>query len=269
MQQRGYDAIRGPQTFTTHEDVGVLVDGFVRPVLLMPYNYPYYASLIEGAGFEKSMDMYSFHMSRELSGDSGLTDRLKRITESVKKRNKIVIRPIERKRLHEEFELFKELYNTAWDKNWGFVPMTPRELDNMVESLGQFFDPDFAFFAEVEGDPAGFVMGVPDFNQVLKKAAPRPGVPEIVSLARAGWYWKINPVIDWVRIPLLGVKEDYRNRGVDVTLYWSILEACLNSPRIHHADGGWILASNDNMVKVAKNMGLEIYKTHRLYERRL
>ena len=269
VKARAYDAIRGPQTFTTHEECGLLIDGFIRPALLMPYNHPYYQQLVENAGFHKNMDVYSFHMSRAQSSDSRLTDRLQRITQSVMKRNKIVIRPIDRKRLRQEFELFKELYNSAWDKNWGFVPMTPRELDAMVVSLGQFFDPDFAFFAEVDGDPAGFVLGIPDFNQVLQKAAPRPGVPEVVSLIRALWHWKVNPVIDWVRIPLLGVKEAYRKKGVDVALYWSILEACVNSPRINHSDSGWILETNDDMVSIAQNMGLEIYKTHRFYEKQL
>src|SRR6185369_4374466 len=110
----------------------------------------------------------------------------------VMKRNKITVRQIDRKRLKEEFVLFKEIYNSAWDKNWGFVPMTPRELDGMVNSLGQFFEPDFAFFAYVEGQPAGFVMAVPDFNQVLEKAKARPGVPELFTLLRALWYWKIR-----------------------------------------------------------------------------
>ncbi len=269
VRERGYDAIRGPQTFTTHEDTGLLVDGFMRPVLLMPYNHPYYQGLVENAGFVKAMDLYSFHMSRDLSRQSGLDNRLRRITESAMKRNKITIRPIDRKRLKEEFVLFKELYNTAWDKNWGFVPMTPRELDNLVASLGQFFDPDFAFFAEVDGEPAGFVLGIPDFNQVLQKANPRPGVPEIFSLLRALYHWKINPVINWMRIPLLGVREEYRQKGVDVALYFGILDACLNHPRIEHADGGWILESNQAMVSIALKMGLDIYKTHRLYEKQL
>ena len=268
VKARGYDAIRGPQTFTTHEECGLLIDGFTRPALLMPYNDTYYQALVENAGFSKNMDVYSFHMSREQSSDTKLTDRLGRITQSAMKRNKITVRPIDRKRLREEFELFKELYNAAWDKNWGFVPMTPRELDAMVESLGQFFDPDFAFFADVEGVPAGFVLGIPDFNQVLKKAAPRPGVPEAISLVRALWHWKVHPAIDWVRIPLLGVKDDYRNKGVDVALYWSILQACINSPRINHSDSGWILETNDDMVSIAQNMGLKIHKTHRFYEKK-
>lgn len=268
VRARGYDAIRGPQTFTTHEECGILIDGFVRPVLLMPYNPPYYARLVENAGFVKAMDLYSFHIDRFRSKDTGLDSRLRRITESAMKRYKITIRPIDRKRLKDEFVLFKELYNAAWDKNWGFVPMSPRELDNLVASLGQFFDPDFAFFADVDGEPAGFVLGIPDFNQVLQKAQPRPGVPEIISLVRALYYWKLNPVIDWMRIPLLGVKEAHRKKGVDVALYFTILDACLNSARIFHADGGWILESNTDMVSIAQNMGLEIYKTHRLFERR-
>jgi GNAT superfamily N-acetyltransferase len=266
VRSRGYNALRGPQTFTTHEDVGLLVDGFMRPSLLMPYNHPYYQKLIENAGLVKKMDLYSFHMSRDQSGDSGLTDRLRRITASVMKRNHITIRPIDRQRLKEEFVLFRELYNTAWDKNWGFVPMTPRELDNLVAGLGQFFNPDFAFFAYIEDEPVGFVLGIPDFNQVLLRANARPGIPEFVTLLRAVWHWKVRPVMDWLRIPLLGVREGYRGKGVDVALYFTILDACLKDPHIHHADGGWILESNADMVKVAQNMGLDIYKTHRLYE---
>src|SRR6185369_10729032 len=138
VKAKGYDAIRGPQTFTTHEDVGVLVDGFTRPVLLMPYNMPYYKTLIEGAGFIKSMDVFSFELSRQGAAEHATGERLERLTKAVMKRNKITVRPIDSKRLKEEFNLFKEIYNAAWDKNWGFTPMTPKELDGMVTSLGQF-----------------------------------------------------------------------------------------------------------------------------------
>lgn len=269
VQARGYDAIRGPQTFTTHEDVGVLVDGFVRPVLLMSYNYPYYAKLIANAGFEKAMDVYSFYLSRQGAIEHATSDRLERLTKAVMKRNKITVRQIDRKRLKEEFVLFKEIYNTAWDKNWGFVPMTPKELDALVKSLGQFFEPDFAFFAEVEGQPAGFIMGIPDFNQVLRLAYPHPGEPEIFTLLKALWYWKINPVIDWVRIPLMGVKEVFRNKGVDAVLYYHVLAALMNSKYVHHSDSGWILEANENMVSIAKSFGSEIYKTHRFYEKKV
>lgn len=267
VKSKGYDAIRGPQSFTTHEDCGLLVDGFTRPVLLMPYNPPYYQKLVENAGFTKAMDIYSFYLSRQGAIEHSTADRLERLTKAVMKRNKITVRQIDRKRLKEEFALFKEIYNAAWDKNWGFVPMTPRELDGLVNSLGQFFEPDFAFFAEVDGQPAGFVMAIPDFNQVLQKAQARPGVPEVFTLLKALWYWKLNPVIDWARIPLMGVKENFRNKGVDAVLYYYVLGALTANPRIQHSDSGWILEANKDMVSIAKSFGSEIYKTHRFYEK--
>lgn len=268
-RSRGQDALRGPQTFTTHEECGLLIEGFGRPVLLMPWNPPRYQRHVERAGLVKHVDMYSFIMSREMSADMGLTERLQRITQQVMKRNKIAIRPFDSKDKAAEFRRFRDLYNDAWDRNQGFVPMTEAELDALVASLGQFLDPDFAFFASVDGEPAGFVLGIPDLNQVLQRAAPRPGVPEPLTLLRAVWHWKLRPVIDTVRIPLLGVREAYRNKGVDVALYYHILEACQAHPRIQQADGGWILESNEAMMSVARNMRLVPYRTHRLYQRRL
>jgi hypothetical protein len=266
VESRGYDAMRGPATFTTHEDVGLLVDGFTRPVLLMPYNYLYYQKLVETAGFEKVMDLNSFYLSRQMQQDKGLFERLERLTTGVMKRNNITIRKIDSKNLKADFKLFKELYNDAWEKNWGFVPMTDAELDATVESLGQFFDADLAFFAFVNGEPAGFVMPIPDFNQVLQKVYPRPGVPEVWSLLKALYYWKLNPVIDWVRTPLFGIKEAYRKKGVDAVLLYYGLKAILGG-RYQHSDSGWILEINQSIIIVLKSIGAEIYKTHRFYQR--
>ncbi len=268
VKAKGFETIRGPQTFTTHEETGLLVDGFTRPILLMPYNKPYYEKLVLGAGFQPVMDTYSFHLSRAQVEENGLLDRLKRITESIMKRNKVTVRQIDRKNLKQEFALFKELYNAAWEKNWSFVPMTDKELDALVASLGQFFDPDLAFFGYVDGEPAGFIMAIPDFNQVLLKAYAKPGTPEFVTLIKALYYWKINPIMDWARVPLMGVKEAYRKKGVDAVLYYHVLEAMLRG-HYQHSDSGWILKINENMVSIAKNFGSQIYKTYRYYEKAL
>jgi GNAT superfamily N-acetyltransferase len=265
---RGYSSIRGPQTFTTHEETGLLVDGFTRPILLMPYNKPYYEKLVLAANYQAIMDTYSFHLSRQQVEENGLAERLERITKAIMKRNHVTIRPIDRHHLKQEFALFKELYNAAWEKNWSFVPMTPKELDALVASLGQFFDPDLAFFGYVDGEAAGFIMAVPDFNQVLLKVYPKPGTPEIISLLKALYYWKISPIIDWARVPLMGVKAEYRKKGVDAVMYHYVLEAMLKG-RYEHSDSGWILGINENMVSIAKNFGSQIYKTYRYYEKAL
>lgn len=269
VKAKGFTIIRGPQTFTTHDETGLLVDGFERPVLLMPYNPPYFEKLILAAGFNPVMDTYSFYLGRKDVEESGLFERLERITSSIMKRNRIRIRQCDRKNLKGEFALFKELYNAAWEKNWGFVPMTPRELDGMVESLGQFFDPDLAFFGYVDNVPAGFILGVPDFNEVLERANAKPGTPEIITLLKALYYWKLNPVIDAARIPLMGVKEEFRKKGVDAAMYYYILRALMNNPRYQHSDSGWILSTNELMVSIAKNFGSRIYRTYRYYEKAL
>jgi GNAT superfamily N-acetyltransferase len=267
VKSRGYDAILGPQSFTTHEECGILVDGFVRPVLLMPYNPPYYQRLVETAGFEKSMDLYSFYLSREGAHEKGTFERLERLTNGIMKRSNITVRPTNAKNLKEDFKLFRELYNAGWEKNWGFVPMTEKELDALVEGLGMFFDPALAFFAFVDGDPAGFVLPVPDFNQVLQKVYPHPGEPEVISLIKALYYWKINPVIDWVRAPLFGIKEEYRKKGLDAVLLYHSLKAILQG-KFNHSDEGWILEVNNPIITVLKSIGTDIYKTHRLYQRK-
>lgn len=268
VRSRGYDAIAGPQTFSTHGDCGILVDGFTRPVLLMPYNYPYYAHMVESAGFNKKEDLYSFHLSKAQALQMGLNEQIQQVVRTLTEQNGITVRPIDRRHLRSEFELFKEIYHGAFNDTGGFFPITERELDHMVTRLGRYFDPDYAFFAHIGDEPVGFVMGVPDFNQVLQKAKPRPGVPEALTLLRAFWYWKVRPTMDWLRVALLGVKTTHRKKGVAVALYGALVEACLKGTKVAHVDCGWISEKNDPMLGIVQRVGLERYKTHRLYEKR-
>lgn len=268
VKGQGYSTMRGPQTFTTHEETGLLVDGFTPPILLMPYNKPYYERLILGAGLQPILDTYSYTLSADKANATGLLDRLKRITDSIMKRNKITVRLINPKALKQDFILFKELYNQAWDKNWGFVPMTPRELDALVASLGQFFDSRLAFFGYVDGVPAGFILAIPDFNEVLYRAQPKPGEPEPLTLIKALYHWKIRPVMQWARVPLMGVKEEFRTKGVDAVLYYHVLDALLKAG-YKYGDFGWILSTNKQMNSIASSFGSEIYKTYRYFERPL
>jgi GNAT superfamily N-acetyltransferase len=123
-------------------------------------------------------------------------------------------------------------------------------------------------FASVNDEPAGFIMAVPDLNQVLKIARPSPAEPELLTLAKVLWHWKVRRIIDGVRVPLMGVKEQFRGRGVDAVMYAHILQAIIDCG-YYHSDSGWILETNEAMVSIAKNFGSRIYKTHRLYEKAL
>lgn len=267
VKARGYPIIRGPQTFTTHEETGLLVEGFTRPMILYPYNKPYYESFVLAAGFEKVMDTLSYYILAAAARDNQLA-RMERITQSIMRRSKISVRPFDVSHKQADFELLKEIYNAAWEKNWGFVPFTEKELDALVKSLGQFFDPRLAFFAYVGDQPAGMIMALPDFNQVLDKARPKPGTPELWTLLKALYYWKVRPVMDWVRVPLLGVKEQFRNRGVDVAMYTYVIDAAIKAGVVH-SDSGWILETNTGTRSVTVNAGGEIYKRYRYFDKQL
>jgi GNAT superfamily N-acetyltransferase len=267
VKAKGYDAIRGPQTFTTHEEVGLLVDGFAPPVLLMTYQLPYYEALIESQpGFIKSMDQYSYYYNWPMVRENKVQDRLDRIATRIMQRGKINIRKLDRKNLRSEFELFKDLYNRAWVANWGFVPMTEKELDALIKGLGLIFDPDLAAFAEIDGKPVGFIIVVPDLNQVLHNVRPRPGVPEIWSLLQTVWHWKVRKVIDRCRVPLMGVVPEHRNKGVDLAMCHHAL-AEVEKKGYQEVDCGWILESNQDMRGFLETLNMDRYRTYRLYEK--
>lgn len=266
VKERGYHAIRGPQSFTTHEETGLLVDGFTPPVLMMPYNPPYYQSLVEPAGFEKVIDIVSMYFHREMDTFPDMAVRLKKIAERTMKRSNITIRNFDTKRKKEEFRLFRDIYNQAWDKNWGFVPMNDKELDALIESLGMFVEKEMAFFAYVGDEPAGFSLAVPDFNEMLKKAYPRPGMPEILTLLQVAWHWKVTKTTRGVRLPLMGVKSEFRDRGVELVMLNTTVQQV--PQQYSHIDCGWILETNQ-LVKMSTKLGANLYKTHRIYEKKL
>ncbi|MGB7340831.1 MAG: hypothetical protein WBC91_18175 [Phototrophicaceae bacterium] len=264
VQSRGYDTIRGPQSFTTHQETGLLVDGFEHPVIEMPYNPPYYQRLLETAGYAKRMDIVSMYLHRDMEATTGTRTRLRKLAEFSRKRYNVTIRQFDSKRKQEEFRLFRQLYNEAWDKNWGFVPMTERELEDLVANLGMLVEPEMAFFAEVDGEPAGFSLAVPDFNEMLKKAYPRPNMPELLTLLQVGWQWKIAKTTRGTRLPLMGVKEEFRNMGIHTALLSATYD---NLPEQYtHMDCGWILETNP-LVKMSLKLGAKAYKTHRYYQK--
>lgn len=265
-QERGYNILRGPQSFTTHAETGLLVDGFDDPVIEMPYNPPYYQRLLETAGYTPQMDIVSMYFHRDMETKTGLGSRLKRLADFAKKRYGVQIRKIDLKHKTEEFKLFRDLYNAAWDKNWGFVPMTNAELDDLVANLGMLVEPELAFFAEIDGEAVGFSLAVPDFNEMLKKAHPRPGVPEIWTLLQVGWHWKVAKSTRGTRLPLMGVVEEHRDKGIHAALLSATYE---NVPAQYtHIDCGWVLKTNP-LHDMSIKLGADPYKTHRYYQKTL
>ena len=267
VRSRGADAIRGPASFTTNEECGLLVDNFSQPVIMMPYNPPYYATLVEGAGFEKVMDVHCIYQDRETIESTNSLERLERLVKRASERSGIIVRSMNAGDKKAEFERFREIYNAAWEKNWGFIPMNDEELEALVNDLGMLVEADLAFFAEIAGEPVGFALTIPNFNEALQRAYPRPGLPEVLTMAQVAWHWKIRRSIRGVRMPLMGVKQEHRNKGVELAMLLEVMKALLPS-RYDYLDSGWILETNP-LIKISVSLGGQVYKTHRFYQKPL
>jgi GNAT superfamily N-acetyltransferase len=267
-------ALRGPATFTINEECGLLIEGFDDlPVVAYSYNPAYYQKLVENAGgFEKVMDLYGYYLTLQGTETSGTADKLMRVIAKNNERRGITVRPPERGQLRRDITTLKNIFNSAWDKNWGFVPFTDEELDQLVSDLGSYLDRDLTLLAEVEGKPVAFLLTVPDLNQLLRRVYPRPGKPDVLSMAQVFWHWKIRPKVTRVRIPFMGVEEGYRGIGVEAAMFAELYRRAIKlAPKRgwQYADGGWVLEINEAMSRLCETFDGHVYKRFRFYERQL
>jgi GNAT superfamily N-acetyltransferase len=270
VQERGMEAIRGPANFSTNEEVGLLVDGWDGPpVIMMTYNPRYYVDFIEGAGFHKAMDMVAYMLDLDQFGRHGenLPPKLLRVSRKIQERGNFVVRKMDMRHYDEEVDRFKVIYNAAWEKNWGFVPMTDAEVDHLAAGLKQIIDPNLIWFAEKDGEPIGAMLPLPDLCQPLLRAYPRPGEPEWWTMAKLLWHWKVRGCVDTIRAMAGGTLEQYRGRGVDAVLITHLAQAAI--PRYRRCELSWILENNIMSRRSAELFGADAYRTYRLYEKKL
>ncbi|MBI5960732.1 MAG: hypothetical protein HY866_18480 [Chloroflexi bacterium] len=271
VKAKGYTALRGPASFSTNDECGLLIQGFEdEPVVAYPYNPAYYQSLIESMpGFVKVMDTNAYYLTLSDAGDSEKIQKMLRINQKNNERRGIVVHAPNRRDLKAEFVTLKDIYNSAWDKNWGFVPLTNDELDALVKDMSMYIDPRVTLFATVNGEPAGFLLAVPDLFQAVHLAHPRPGKPEIFSLVQVLWYWKVRRKISRIRIPFMGVKEKFRGIGVEAAMFTELFHrATAIAPKMgwDYGDGGWVLETNEPMHRLVEANRGYVYKRFRFYQ---
>jgi GNAT superfamily N-acetyltransferase len=258
----GCDRLRGPANPSLNDEVGALVPQESEPglpFLMMTYNPAYYLDLFANAGYSKEKDLLAI-----LAPVSDVSfKRLARLAEGVRRREpKLVVRPIRMDRFDEDLAIVKTIYNRAWEKNWGFVPMTSEEIDAMAKKLKPILYPPYILFAEVGGKPAAFHLALPDFNQVFVKMGG--------SLFPFGWlkFLTGKKKIDRCRTMALGVLPEYRKRGLDAVLYY---EAMKQGLRIGHkwVEFSWMLEDNLDILRPLEIFGGRVYRRYRLVAKRL
>jgi GNAT superfamily N-acetyltransferase len=237
----------------------------------MTYNPPYYIDFIETAGFQKAMDLYAWLKdAEELAEDGGVPEKLVRVVNRVKERYGLSIRPLRKKNWGKEVEGVKKIYNDAWLKNWGFVPMTDGEIDRLAEGLKPIVDEGIAFMVEKDGEPVGFSLTLPDISQLLHRYRPGPSQLSSYSvMARILFDLRFNKhKVTRSRVIAFGVKQDYRARGIDgLMLYETSKKAAPLGYK--WLEASWILETNDKMNQTIELFGCKLYKRYRLYEKQL
>jgi GNAT superfamily N-acetyltransferase len=275
VRERGRERILGPMDFTTNDECGLLVEGYDRaPLILQPWHPPYYKELIEGQGFAKSMDllMWWLNLGEQMYSDEGFHPMIHELAKKVTDEHGVTIRDMRKSELEAELGRFIEVYNSAWERNWGFVPITEQEVRAQASDLKPVLDEDWCFIAERDGEVLGAAVTLPDVNQVLAKMNGKLLPFGWVKFLR-GMYNKhgVNTEkagIDRVRVFALGVKPEHQHLGIAAAFYDRCLEVGKrrNQPR---GETGWILEVNKPMNRAMEGMGGKVVKKYRLYEKAL
>lgn len=261
LKERDIEIMRGPINPSTNDECGFLLEGFDSPpMIMMTYTPPYYLDYMERSGLIKSKDLYAYiSVIKEVSAGN----RLERLASAIKARVPgLVVRPANMRNFQKELEAVKDIYNSAWSRNWGFVPMTDEEIESMAKRLKPLVVPELLIMAEINGNPAGFFMAVPDYNQVLNRINGKLGPVEIVKFL---WY---SRKISDIRVLTMGVKEEYRKKGIEGLLYLESFKFAMRKG-YERAEMSWVLEDNELMKKGCELMGGKVYKKYRIYEKRL
>jgi ribosomal protein S18 acetylase RimI-like enzyme len=226
---------------------------------MMTYNPPYYVDLITREGFHKAKDLLALLIDMAALP----MDRLKRVAAKARARNPdLRLRPVRRRTLREDVERIKQVYNSAWQHNWGFLPMTEAEMDFTAAQLKPLFMEGLVWLAEAGDEPVGLLLALPDYNLALKPLRGRLLTPKALGLIPYWLGWR-RPLL--ARVLTLGVKEEYRGKGIESALLIEALHVGF-AKGFREAEASWILEDNTMMRRLLEAVGGKVYKTYRLYE---
>ena len=262
LRGRGMERMVGPADFTANDESGIVIEGHdLPPMIRQPWHPPYYQRLCEGAGLAKEVDLLMWNL--EIADREQLLPVMFELAEAAREKHGVTLRRMTRRRLRRDLDVFGEIYNRAWRRNWGFVPYDEKDLDAYAQELQLVFDKDWFMVAEIDGEPIAIAITVPDVNIVLRRMGGR--------LLPLGWwhYLRRRKVIDRVRVGFLGVRPEHQHTGVAAQLYVEHFDTAARHPRIHGGEMGWILETNRAMNRGMEAMNGRVVKKYRMYAREL
>ncbi len=260
-KDHGLTSLMGPFNLSSNYECGMLVDGFNDPPqIMMTYNPRYYLKHMEENQFEKAKDLLAYEIDYPVS----MPEVIIKIAARAEKKNKITYRYLDKSNFEAEVDRMLDIYNDAWEKNWGFVPMTEKEFRHTAKDLKSIVDERLVVFAEVDGEAAGFIVGLADLNQVFKQ------IPN-GNLLPTGLFKLLTfkKRVNRMRVPTMGVKKKFRKLGLETLLYRKCQLNAEEAGIYDKCEASWILEDNPDMNKPLIRMGFDAYKTYRIYEKPL
>ena len=263
LRDQGMRRICGPYNLSINQELGLLVDGFDSPPsLMMGHARPYYARRIEENGYQKEKDLLAY----VIATDSELSKAVKTI--AAKAKTRVLIRDLRKSQFVEELKIIRNIFNDAWSQNWGFVPFTNKEFEHLGKDLKMLADEELVKIAEVDGEPAAFMVLLPNLNEVIRDLNGR--------LLPFGWLkmlWRLKVKYPKsARIPLMGVRSRYHNSLMGAALAFGMMadarQAALKRG-IKEVELSWILEDNMRMRSIIESIGGRVYKTYRIYSKSL
>jgi len=264
LQEQGMKTALGPFNLGINQEIGCLVEGFSSPpYVMMGHARPYYGAQIEGQGYKKAQDVLSYELKREMFAVPDTVQRLLKRQAGMMK-----LRQVDRKNTGQELEILRSIFNDAWSNNWGFVPFTKKEFNVVGKELLMIVPPDFTWIYEVDGEPAAFVVLLPNLNEAI---ADLDG-----KLFPFGWVkllWRLKVRFPKTgRIPLMGVRQKYHNTRLGPALAFLTIQACYEPAvkrDIEKVEMSWILEQNQGMRNIIEHIGGVVTKRYRMYQKTL
>jgi hypothetical protein len=265
LRAKGMTRAVGPLSFSTNEEIGVLVDGFDSlPMLMMPFHLPYNAPHIAAQGYAKVKDVLAYHLRK----DDYKPLASKRMLDRAADEGGVVVRNIDMKRFQAEIETVIDIFNDAWSQNWGMVPLTEREMAAAANGLKLLIDPTMVVVPEQNGEAAGMMVCLPN---LLEAARDLDGKLFPFGIAKLLYRLKTNKVHSG-RIPLMGIRRKHHGTVLGATLLPMMFEKLRGrflERGLEQLEMSWILEDNTAMRRVLEGIGGKVYKTHRVYEKAL
>ena len=264
LRARGMQRMRGPFSLYVNEEVGVLVDGFEHPpVVMMAHSRPYQARICEAAGLEKELDLYAWKYDKDLP----FPPRVLRAWEDIKKLPEVTLRSVDPGNMHRELQAVMEIYNDAWAGKWAMVPALPDEVEKVAKDLKLILDPDLAFIAEIRGEPMGMCIMLPNVNEAIRDLRGRLFPTGLLKLL---WRTKVKHPRS-TRLMMLGIRGEARTNvkrygGLSAAMYVEVAKRGV-AKGYQWGELSWTREDDKPINLGIRSMGAKLYKTYRVFQK--